>query len=358
MSEEQDKESKTEEPTEKKKDKAKEEGQFARSQEINSVFSIFGGLLMVGWILPFVLSDIDVRMGYYIRNSFQLTVDQADVQDVLGHLIMDLIGILSIPLAVFVILGILAGGLQSGFNVSFKSLEPNLNKINPINGFKKYLNGGKQLVELAKGVGKVVVVGTAAYFVLYPMMANIDLFAGMGIVSMIRELQDLAFNLFLVVLIIFIFVAIADYTYQAHEHNEKLKMTKQEVKDEHKQSEGDPQVKARLRQLRVEKARQRMMANVPKADVVVTNPTHFAVALKYNPSEMGAPVVVAKGADFIAQKIREIAEANRVPIVRNPPLARTLFETVEIDQEIPAEHYRAVAEIISFVFRLKGRTSA
>ena len=172
---------------------------------------------------------------------------------------------------------------------------------------------------------------------------------------MLWEIHGVAYRMMIAIVLVVVLITAADFAYQRFTFAKKMRMTKQEVKDEYKQTEGDPLVKSKIRAMRMQKARQRMMAAVPQADVVVTNPTHFAVAMKYDPASGRAPVVVAKGADFIAATIRKIAEEHDVPVVRNPPLARTLYETVEIDHEIPAEHYRAVAEVITFVYRLKGR---
>jgi flagellar biosynthetic protein FlhB len=179
-------------------------------------------------------------------------------------------------------------------------------------------------------------------------LAAVDIFAMLDYLR--RETVRLTF----IVLLIVTVMAAADYVYQRWSFLQQMRMTKQEVKDEHKQTEGDPMIKSRLRSLRMQRARQRMMAAVPKASVVITNPTHYAVALKYDMDAMGAPILVAKGADLIALRIRELADENEVPIVENPPLARALFATVELDQEVPPEHYKAVAEVISYVMKLKG----
>jgi flagellar biosynthetic protein FlhB len=187
------------------------------------------------------------------------------------------------------------------------------------------------------------------------MMISVEHYAGMPMELLLNEIQYLVVKLFLWVTIIMFFLAGGDFVYQRYQYAQKMKMSKHDQKEEYKQQEGDPIVKGRLRQLRFDKARKRMMQAVPRADVVVTNPTHFAVALKYDQSAMSAPVVLAKGADAVAAKIREIAKENDIPLVENPPLARALYASVEIDQEIPPEHYKAMAEVISYVFKLKNR---
>jgi flagellar biosynthetic protein FlhB len=198
-------------------------------------------------------------------------------------------------------------------------------------------------------------VGAVCYIILKPMMISVEHYAGMPMELLLSEIQYLVVKLFLWVTIIMFFLAGGDLFYQRYQYAQKMKMSKHDQKEEYEQQEGDPIVKGRLRQMRFDKARQRMMQAVPRADVVVTNPTHFAVALKYDQSAMSAPVVLAKGADAVAAKIREIANENDIPIVENPPLARALFASVEIDQEIPPEHYKAMAEVISYVFKLKNR---
>ena len=203
---------------------------------------------------------------------------------------------------------------------------------------------------------KLVLVGIVSTALALPLLDDITLIPFIEIVSTLDRLHAVIIRIAVGSLIIMSIIAVFDYIYQKYAFVQQMKMTKQEVKDEHKQSEGDPHVKARIRQLRAERTRQRMMANVPEADVIVTNPTHFAIALSYKLEEMQAPIVVAKGADHIAFKIREIAEDNEIPIVENPALARALFASVEVDEEIPLEHYQAVAEVIGFVMRQRGTT--
>lgn len=355
MAEEQDDASKTEEPTGKRLDQAKEQGQYAMSRELNHVAMLVGTLAVVSWFLPEMVEDLAVRLTYYIAAADQIAVDSLGVQQVVERAWWDVIEVLWLPLTLLAVLGVLASGLQTGFSFTWSKLEIKFDKLNPIAGLQKYLSLGSQVLELVKSAAKVVVVGFACYVVLMPLFEKVELFAGMDLVEMLHAMQDKVYFLVTVVLVIMGLVAGADFAYNAFQHHKKLKMTKQEIKDEFKQSEGDPHIKGKLRQLRFEKSRQRMMANVPKADVVVTNPTHYAVALKYDPGAMGAPVLLAKGVDQVALKIREVAQAHKVPIVRNPPLARALYDTVEVDQEIRPEQYRAVAEVISFVFKLKGR---
>lgn len=213
----------------------------------------------------------------------------------------------------------------------------------------------RQLLELPKSLIKLILVGSVMAWVLWGRMAEFATLGALDLVGLLAYLHDRVLGMVLMLVIFVTAIAAADWFYQKWDFDQKMKMTKQEVKDEHKQSEGDPMVKSRLRALRMQRSRQRMMQAVPEADVVVTNPTHFAVALKYDMETMNAPVLVAKGADLVAKRIRELADEHEVPIVENPPLARALYAAVELDQEVPQEHYKAVAEVIGYVMRLKGK---
>ncbi len=358
MSEQQDEASKTEEPTQKRIQKAEEEGQFAQSREIQTWASLAGILVVIGVIMPWVGPDLMVRLSSYISESHRIPVAGWELREVMIGVIGDFLGAVWMPLVLFMVLGVIATVGQIGFHVTLKTLQPKLDQLNPIAGFQKTFGSVSQLVELAKSIAKLLVIAVAAVLVLWPVMDRIQEFTGTNIRHMLQVMYERAVLLLIIVLIIMLIVAVIDYMYQSYNYTKKLRMTKQEVKDEHKQAEGDPVVKGRLRQLRIEKARQRIMAAVPKADVVVTNPTHYAVALAYEAGSAAAPVVVAKGIDQIALNIRRVAEEHDVPIIENPPLARALHDACEIDQEIPPDHYRAVAEIISYVYRLRGRAHA
>jgi flagellar biosynthetic protein FlhB len=210
-------------------------------------------------------------------------------------------------------------------------------------------------MEFVKGIVKLMVISFAGIVVLMPYFDGLEHFVGLDFGQAMDDMRTLFLRMMVAVLTVLFVLAIMDYLYQRYDFMQKMRMSKQELKEEFKQTEGDPQVKARLRQLREQKARQRMMQAVPEADVVITNPTHYAVALKYDSKAMDAPQMVAKGADLVAQKIRELAKEHKVPVVENAPLARALYDSMEIEQTIPAEHYKAVAEVISYVFRLKGK---
>ena len=237
---------------------------------------------------------------------------------------------------------------------SAESITPKLEKLNPLTGLKRIFSLSSS-VEMGKNLVKLAIIGTMVVWLLRPELLRIDQLVGLDLMDALAEIQDQTLKLLIGVLAVMAVLAAADVFYQRFTYMKKMRMSKQDVKEEYKQSEGDPMVKMWLRQIRFERTRRRMMAAVPKATVVVTNPTHYAVALLYEPESMAAPKLVAKGADLIAKCIRELAEEHKVPIVENPPVARALFATVEVDQVVPPEHYKVVAEIISFVFKLKRK---
>ena len=354
MSEDADKSSKTEEPTAKKLADAREQGTVAVSREVNTWMLLMAGGVALVMFLPDIAEDFRFMLLKFIEQPHTIPFDAENMHVVMSKILMDFLRILSIPFILFVVVAIGAGILQNGVNFSPKALEPKISKFSPKTGAKRIFSG-RQVIEFVKGILKIVIVGTVAAIPLIPTFKRIDTLPTYDIVTLPGQLHELVFILFTGVLAVLAVIAIIDLIYQRWEHSRSLRMTKQEVKDEHKSTEGDPTAKQRLRKVRVERAQRRMMQAVPDADVVVTNPTHFAVAMKYNPEEMSAPVVVAKGQDLVAFKIREIAEENDITIVENKPLAQALYFGVDIDEEVPEEHYKAVAEIISYVWNLKGR---
>ena len=355
MSEDQDESSKTEEATGRKLEKAHEEGQFAISREVNHLMAMIGILIIVAWIAPPVMSHIKDELARFITEVSQFPTDPEGIRLMVGRAMEDAVYYAAAPMLLLMVLGVLATVLQIGFNFTWASLKIDFNKLNPIKGLQRMFKLDHQAVEMGKNLVKLIAIGIVVFLILRPVVMGFEHFIGMDFSSMLWEIHGVAYRMMIAIVLVVVLITAADFAYQRFTFAKKMRMTKQEVKDEYKQTEGDPLVKSKIRAMRMQKARQRMMAAVPQADVVVTNPTHFAVAMKYDPASGRAPVVVAKGADFIAATIRKIAEEHDVPVVRNPPLARTLYETVEIDHEIPAEHYRAVAEVITFVYRLKGR---
>lgn len=351
---EEDDASKTEEPTEKKLSKSKEEGQVSQSQEIKSWAAFFAAALFVIFLGPIFAKSVVKPITYFIQDGYQIPVDRESLGIMFRQLMSDL-GLSVLPLLVaFMVTAVLSGVLQTGLIWAPKKMMPKLENISIKKGVKKVFSG-RQVVELVKTIFKIALVGSMAVGVVMPIYAKVDLIPTYDVFQVLSVMYDIAVIMLIGVTALMTLIALVDYAYQKYVFLKQMRMTKQEVKDEHKNAEGDPQVKAKIRQLRMERARQRMMAAVPTADVVVTNPTHYACALEYKQDMMAAPKLVAKGMDNLAFRIRDLAEENEVPIVENPPLARALYAAVEIDEEIPAEHYAAVAEVIGYVMRLKGQ---
>jgi flagellar biosynthetic protein FlhB len=259
-----------------------------------------------------------------------------------------------IPFFVPILIAGIAGNVgQVGFEMHSEPLRPKLNKINPVAGLKKFVSV-RSLVELAKSIMKLLIIGGISYGLIKAEMRGFPLLMQQGVGEILLFIAQVAFKILFFVCLALIILAVLDYIYQRWQFEQSIKMTKQEVKDEHKQVEGDPKVKSRIRKAQLELAAHRMMEAVPEADVVITNPVHLAVALKFEASEMMAPTVIAKGAGHIAERIKEIANAHQVPVIEDKPLAQTLFKIVEIGEFIPVELYRAVAEILAYVYRLRG----
>lgn len=356
MADEQDESSKTEEASERKLERAREEGNVPLSMEVKSWFMLFAALMMLWGLAPFVMERTAAIAFKFIERPAELPVDPLGLRDLLRETSFELFVTLLLPLSLFLVLAAASALVQIGFLYAPKRMEIKWERINLFANAKEFITKAK-IVDMIKGIFKITAVGYAGWLIVKPRILDILNTSSFDVASILALVYKLLLLILLTMVMIIFVIAFADYFYQKFSYLKRQRMTKQEVKDEYKQMEGDPQVKMRLRSIRMERLRKRMMANVPKASVVVTNPTHFAVALRYEPEEgMEAPVVVAKGQDFIALKIREIAEANAVPIVENPPLARALFASVEIDEPIPTEHYAAVAEVIKYVYQLKGKT--
>lgn len=345
--------SKTEEPSERKISKAKEEGDVAISQDAKSFLMLLGMLFVVWLLLPLMFKWFYTLSLKFIENPDTIPTDPKHLQMLFGRTVMGMLKILSIPFLIFMILGLTASIAQTGFVYAPKKLLPDWNKLNIFAALPKFINM-KKVVESIKGIIKISVIAFIGILVIRPYLEKINLMPTMDTMAILSFIHKVVVLLIFTVLIAVLIIALADYAWQKYSHLKKLRMTKQEVKDEYKQMEGDPLVKSRIRQVRMERARHRMMDNVPKADVVIVNPTHYAVALEYKMDKMDAPVVVAKGLDHLALRIRELAEDNDIPIVENPPLARALFASVELDQAIPQEHFKAVAEVIGYVMQLKN----
>jgi flagellar biosynthetic protein FlhB len=352
MAEDQD--SKTEQPTGRRMSQARSQGNVGVSRDVSTVTSLIAAMVVLLLILPWTMQPLLGLMRSCIEHPEQIRIGNLpDLQHLIARVAETMAWALALPIAVLMINGIATTIAQTeGLLWAREKLKLNWSFLNPFGGIKKIF-GWRSMIEFLKGLIKVAIVGTAAFLVIKPEVVRVTLLIGIAPDLMLATMVDNVRRLLTAVILTIIVIALLDYFYQKWATMRGLKMTKQEVKDEVKNSEGDPAVKGRQRQIRMTRARKRMLQAVPKASVVVTNPTHYAVALHYESGAMSAPRVVAKGVDYLAQKIRELALAHDVPIVENPTVARALYATVEVDEEISAEHYKAVAEIIGYVMKLR-----
>jgi flagellar biosynthesis protein FlhB len=350
----QDQSQKTEEPTHKRLEDARQKGQVASSREVNHWFMILAGTVVVAMFMPGTMTGIRSALLKFIEQPHAIGTDPASLRAIMAGTLGEL-GFLLLPTVVLLVAAALASGLiQNGLIVSTEPLKPKLEKISIAKGMKR-LFSMRSLAEFAKGILKLTIVGGVGIAILWPELESLERLPSVDLVGSWDFLWLLAIRLLIGVLAIVSLIAGLDFLFQRFQHLKQMRMSRQDIRDEMKQTEGDPHIRARLRQIRRERAQQRMMQAVPQASVVIANPTHFAVALKYELHEMNAPVVVAKGVDHLALRIRQVAEENGVPVMESPPLARALYAGAEIGDEIPAEHYKAVAEIIGYVMRLKGK---
>lgn len=346
---------KTEEGTAKRKGEAREKGQVAKSMEVNSVFVILAAFFTLKIIGSYIYDEL---IGY-----MQLVFSNLSLPDITINSLQEIFfgfGIVFLKTAlpvmcVILLISLTINFLQVGFIFSLEPLTPSFSKINPIAGFGR-LFSKRSIVELSKSILKIVIIGYFIYRFMIKQTQQIPALVGAELIDSLHLTASLILDLVFQISAVMMVLAAFDYFYQWWEHKQSLKMSKDDIKQEFKQMEGDPQIKGKIKQRQRAMSMQRMMQEVPKADVIVTNPTHFAVALKYD-KEMLAPVIVAKGQDLIAQKIKEIAKENSVVIVENKILARALYAAVEINQPVPPELYQAVAEVLAYVYKLKKRFS-
>jgi flagellar biosynthetic protein FlhB len=351
MADENDDSEKTEDPTQKRLDEALDRGDVAKSQEVGTWFIMAGATLVLMVFSGGMGADLSGTMRGLIANSYQIRVDATALPHLYTTVGVKLLAALAVPVLLLMLAALAGNIIQHRLVWSAESLAPKLSKISPIAGLKR-LFSLQAVANLIKGIIKILVLGAVLAALMWPERYRV-----MGLVrtdptAILPLARTLALKLMGAVVAIMAVVAVADFLFQYRRWYEKQKMSLRDIKEEFKQSEGDPTIKGKLKQLRHSRARKRMMTQVPKAAVVITNPTHYAVALQYERG-MEAPVCVAKGVDAVARKIREIAEEHRIPLVENPPLARALHATVEVDQAIPPEHYKAVAEVIGYVMRLR-----
>lgn len=351
MAEESDSNERTEDPTPKRLEEAIRRGDVVKSAEVNTWFMIAAGTLLIMVFAAPMATSLEATFRGVLAKSYQIRTDGPALTELVKTLVMDVVGALGMPLLLLCIAAIAGNFVQHRFVFSTEPIKPQLSRISPSAGFGRMFSG-QALANFAKGLAKLGVVGAVMVALLWPQRRMLDGLVSADPILILPLTRSLATKMLGAVVAILAIVATADYLFQYRQWYERQKMSLRDMKEEFRQTEGDPAVKGKLKQLRNTRMRKRIMAAVPKASVVITNPTHFAVALRYERG-MNAPVCVAKGVDLIARKIREVAEQHDIPVVENPPLARALHGTVEMDQEIPPEHYRAVAEIIGYIMRLR-----
>lgn len=356
MSDDKDESQKTEDPTDKKLKDAHKKGEVAKSQEVNTWFVLAATAALVTFMSSGLARDLSVLLLDFIERPHAMPMDGSSLMTIVRTLVTGVVIAMALPLGLLFLSAVTGNMIQHKPVFTAERMKPKLDKLSPLKGFKRIF-GMSALVNFFKGLGKMALVGLVAFAVTWPNRDQLANIISWNIASLLPFIQGLAIEMLGGVLAILAVIAIFDFMYQKHQFTKKQRMTKQNVKDEHKQSDGDPTVKAKLRQLRMERGRKRMMAAVPDASVVIVNPTHFAVALKYDSASMAAPVCVAKGVDQVAARIRAVAEDNEIPIVENPPLARALYASIDIDDDVPTEHYEAVAKVIGYVMRLGRKTA-
>lgn len=344
---------KTEEPTGRRLEQAHERGDVVKSQEVSAFFALGAITLVVGTAVGPGARALVAPLRGLIEHAAELSTDGGGLHRLFGVLGIAFGTAVAAPLAILMVAGIAGHLIQHRPVYSFEQMIPKLSKVSPLSGLKRIFSA-EGLVNFGKGVLKIILVGSVMVWVLWPERDRLDALVTVDLASVLGVARTVALRMLGAMLSAMFLVAALDYAFARWRWMQRQRMSLQEVKEEHKQTEGNPEVKGKIRQIRTERSRKRMLAAVPKATVVVTNPTHYAVALAYL-SGMQAPVCVAKGIDEVALRIREVAKESKVPIVENPPLARALYATVELDQLIPEQHYRAVAEVIGYVMNLKNK---
>lgn len=355
MAEGEDDSQKTEEPTQRRLDDARKKGDVAKSQEIPGWFVLAAGLVLLSFIFPMMSRALAGYLEGFLEHPHDFAIDPGAMMEMIQSVAWQSVAIVGLPIGALAVAGFAGHYVQQGMLFTTEKIQPKLSKLNPIEGFKRNF-GPQGLANFLKGVGKMALVAVAAFLVIYPKREILAGLPALDIGSLLSLVRQGAIELLLAALTVYAVIAGLDYIFQRQSFMKRNRMSRREIKDEMKQSEGDPQIRAKLRQLRQERSQRRMMTKVPDATVVVTNPTHYAIALYYVQGETPAPVCVAKGVDHVALRIRELAEEHSVPIVEDPPLARALHATADLDEEIPTEHFQAVAKVVGYVLSLsQGR---
>jgi flagellar biosynthetic protein FlhB len=357
MADDRDPSQQTEEPTQKRLQEAFEHGDIAKSPEVSAFVLLLGGTMAIMMFGGSATRGVADAMRVFIEQPEQMSVDPSGIMGLARHVTLTLAGILAPVFAVMMAAAVAGHVLQGRPTFSLEKVKPDFSKLNIFAGLKRMF-GLEGLMNLVKGLLKIGLVGFAIWTQIWPERNMLQSVLGQSPMGVVGDMSHLLYKVLMAALISLAAIAAADYFIQRYRFLQRNKMSKQEIKEEYRQSEGDPHIKAKIRQIRQERAKKRMIAAVPEATVIITNPTHYAVALKYESGKMAAPVCVAKGVDAVALKIREVAKEHNVPVIENPPLARALFATVEVDEVIPAEHFKAVAQVIGYVMRLTGKIRA
>jgi flagellar biosynthetic protein FlhB len=357
MADDQDKSQQTEEPTAKRLEQARESGDVVKSTEVTAFILLAGGTLAIAMFGKAIMVGFAKVMMTFLEQPDAMSVDAAGLHAMAMLLIPQLALIVAPFFAVMVLSSVAGHVLQSRPSLHFDKLAPDFSKLSPVAGFVRMF-GVEGWVNLVKGLVKIAIVGIAIWTQLWPERSSLENILTQSTGDVVGDMAHLLFKVLMTALASLGVIAALDYFWQRMRFMARNRMSKQEIKEEFKQNEGDPIIKGKIRQLRHERAKRRMMADVPKASVVIMNPTHYAVALKYESGKMAAPVCVAKGVDALALKIRAVAEENDVPVVENAPLARALHAAIEIDDPVPPEHFKAVAQVIGYVMRLQGKLPA
>jgi flagellar biosynthesis protein FlhB len=345
----------TEQATPRRRDEARKKGQVAKSREIPSALVLLAGLSVLFVLSAHLYGQLSTLMAHLFKVSTTFAISPANLQALNVNILWTIFVILGPILVAIFAVAILSNYIQIGSLFTLEPLKPNLDKINPIKGMGRLVSK-QAFAELLKSIFKIIIIGWVAYSTVKNEIPQLATLMDQEIGSILKYISSVSLRIFLKTLLVMLVLSALDYAFQKWSHEKSLRMTKREVQEEFKQTEGDPIVRSRIRSIQRDLARRRMMAEVPKADVVITNPTHLAIALSYRNQKMAAPTVIAKGAGFVAEKIKEIAQAHRIPMIENKPLAQSLFKMVDLGQMIPSSLYQAVAEVLAYVYRIKNKT--
>ena len=353
MADEQDKSQQTEQPTQKRLEQAREAGDTVKSAEVSAFVLLAGGTLAIAMFGHSVAIGLAELLAQFIQEPDQMAVDGAGLASLMRGVLLHLAAILAPFMGVMLVAALAGHVLQGRPGFNLQKLAPDFSKLSPAAGLSRIF-GLDGVLNLIKGIIKLAIVAAAIWTQLWPERGILEGILTQSPQAVVGDMSHLLFKVLVAALAALLVIAGLDYVLQYGRFMQRNRMSRQEIKEEFRQNEGDPAIKARVRQIRQERARKRMMAAVPEATVVITNPTHYAVALKYESGKTPAPICVAKGVDALALRIRAVAEEHAIPVIENPPLARALHASVEVDDVIPAEHYKAVAQVIGYVLRLNG----